>query len=310
MALRCFVRLRWFVGCVLIVLFLGACSSGSKGDDVFLEGRKTVTVYEMGVPGDFDKSRALETLGAAFGVKGAVKPFGKKDFGGAFYDIRNALLEPETVDTVGLNFQTWTWFFTRAGTSLDQFCDSCAPVTISEADAIERAKQVLAATGLDPEQLVFSTYTSLFEAGTKYAGQIQSLDVNVLLKIDGVVSDQDYRVTFGDGDKLREATGDAGRPIKLGVVGLLTPLEALAQKYTGRWDGVLDPAVVAKLPSDPSKMVLSYASDFNRQELFEYIIPSYNIPLEGVSDVLPIGPESVIVENVWAIRYEDLPKIP
>jgi hypothetical protein len=300
---------RW---CVLVPMFaiVVACSGRSEGVDMFLDGRQTVSVYEMGVPDDFDKDQFLVTLAAAFGVEGRVQPRGKNDFSNAFFDDLLANNGRVKVDGVSLNFQTWSWNFSPAGSFEDALCELCMPVTISEADAIARSREVLGATGLDPDQLDISVSTREFEAGTQYGGQVRALDVLALLKIDGVVSDQDYRVTFGDGDKIHLARGDAGRPIKLGEVGLLTPQEALAQKYTKRWDGVLDPAVVAKLPSDPSKMVLSYASDFNRQELFEYIIPSYNIPLEGVSDVLPIGPESGIVENVWAIRYEDLPKIP
>jgi hypothetical protein len=304
------VSLRHIAAVGVIGVLLAACSSGSGGGDVFLQGRETVVVDEMGVPDDFDKDQFLVTLATAFGVEGRVQLASKNALGNAFFDNLLANNGRVEVDSVSLDFQTWFWSYYRAGALKDEFCELCSPVTISEVDAVARAKEVSGATGLDPEQLAISVGTTVFDSGTKFAGELQALDVRARRKIDGVVSDQSFRVTFGDGDKIHVVWGYAGVPLKLGEVGLLTPREALAQKYTKKWDGVLDPAVLERLPSDLDKLVLSFASDFNRQELFEYVIPSYNIPLAGVADVLPIGPESGIVENVWAIRYEDLPKIP
>jgi hypothetical protein len=297
---------------VLALLFgvLVACS-GESEPDPFVVGRPTIPVYEFGVPDDFDVEQYVTQLAQAFNVTGEIyRPFESLSVGFRNWSGPDASSSRDT-DGVGVNMQTWNWGYSVSSeVVVDAFCSNCTPFTMSEEDAIEQSRDVLAKIGLDPDQQVYTTDSKYYPDDSPYAGEIQVLYVDASLRIDGFPSDQVTTLRFGNGAMLFTANGDAGRPIKMADVGLLTPREAFAQKYLGSWDAELTPELEAQFPVDPDSVSLSYASDFNRQKLFEYTIPSYNIPLLP-DDALPVDQQALgFVTNVWAIRYQDLPKIP
>lgn len=125
------------------------------------------------------------------------------------------------------------WGFISAEHRADQGCDVTAPTSISEEQAVELARELWAATGLDTGRLDISTRLS-----TNSAGETTCVRVDGYLTVAGASTDLRFGASFGGIDgTLREANGFYVESVEIGELPLIAAADALAA------EGEADPAL-------------------------------------------------------------------
>jgi hypothetical protein len=278
------------LGGVLLVVLLGCSSSGgvSEGDRVFLEGREVVEVFRLMPPEGFDAEATLvgwaEFLGIEdreFGVRVGETPLGLRltDRGGV--NDRG----DEMVRRVGISFQTGSFSFGFTGGN-DPNCDRCGAATLSAEEAVVRTQGVFVGLGFDVDDFVWSG--EVFPAGGPQ--EAEHVWVEAQRVLDGAEFGEPFRARFADGDVMFSLRGSVYVPVSRGVVGLLSPLEALAQESE---------VLALEVPVESlESAVLGWEVSFDRFSLVSLMVPVWRFALNA---------ELGLSSSVLAIRAQDVP---
>jgi hypothetical protein len=279
------------VGAVAVCFGLVAagCSNddGAAADASFLEGRDMVTVYEQALPEDFDPDAFVTNLGKVFGVGDEARLSRYEGEDDISVELGGGL--NNGTGSTAVNLQTLTWGFSSATLSLDTDCRRCEPSNVTNEDAIERAKELFAATGS-----LIGDYSWTADRAPIVAGSpISTLVVGTRLLL-GQPTGDEWLMEFGDGDKVLRANGSAWQPTPIADVGLLTPDEAFAQDTAQTATGS---------PEISGAATLIYSTFFDRQAVRGFLVPYYSIPIT-VNNSNDLG----LTTSVLAIRNTDFPR--
>jgi len=270
------------------VLFIGCCGeSDDVADQQFLEDRELVTVYRLDNPDGFDAEAFVENLGVVFDVDSDRLLTEDYDDGTPrLVNIESSFNDTTPSAAVGWAAESSSFGYTPAILREDGNCRLCTEPTITEADALDRAKTLFAAAGSPVDQLEWEVRTTEYNAAGSSVPAVQARGYRL---INGQRYGSPFSMYFANGDEVLSALGYTWQPTPAAEVGLLTAAEALRlQEITTQ----SDTAVTA------ANATLIYDVEFRRETLTAYLIPVWRYDLEA-----DLG----LTTSIIAIRPQDLP---
>lgn len=276
----------WLALAAFVVM--SGCTGGSDdvADEQFLEGRELVTVYRLDEPDGFDPVAFVENLGVVFEVDSTRLLTNDEDDDGTPQRVTLGSRTASESDLVAWGAQSGSWGLEPSVLRDDSLCRLCTGPTISEADALERAKTLFAAAGSPVDALDWEVGSANYVAGSN---DVPSIEVRGYRLIDGQRYGSPFSMYFANGDQVLSVIGYTWEPIPAGEVGLLTAAEALRlDEITTRSE--------SGVTADGATLV--YDVEFRRETATAYLVPVWRYDLDA-----DLG----LTTSVVAIRPQDLP---